>query len=164
MRKRSAYKPRGVNPLAHLMAMQGARLLSADDALIRAERVRLAVDDIAKGKGTVAKWREVFDAVNMAEAWMRNRVAKGLEVVEATQVLVESILDRQRDSGSLALHSHELQSLRDFAADYCGLLQGVTHQEYFLAQKQVEDRCRRILSGERIPAGRVITGDHLEVA
>ncbi len=43
-------------------------------------------------------------------------------------------------------------ALQDFAADYASILGGVTQQQYMLAQRGVEDRIRRILSGERIPA------------
>lgn len=164
MRKRSKYRPKGVNPLAYKMAMQGACCLSAEDAVIRASRVALAVDDISKGKGTVEQWRQVFDAVNMAEAWMRAKVADGLDAVQEAQDVVETILDRQRDTGSKALYPHELATLRGFAADYAGLLSGVTHQEYCTAQRKVEERIRRVLSGEHISASRIISDAHLEVA
>ena len=164
MRKRSSYRPKGVNPLAYKMAMQGAQCLSVSDALVRAERVRLAVEDAAQGKATVSQWRDIFDAVNMSEAWMRARVATGLDMIEALQQSIETIMDRQKATKTTALYAHELAALRDFAADYAGLLQGVTHQEYYQAQTMVENRTRRILAGEKIGASRVITGEHLEVA
>ena len=50
------------------------------------------------------------------------------------------------------MHQDEKHVLRDFAEDYVGLLSGVTQQQYMIAQRGVEDRIRRILSGERIPA------------
>ena len=164
MRKRSSYKPKGVNPLAYKLAMQGAACLSVEDAAIRASRVRLAVEDASKGTATVTQWRDIFDAVNMAEAWLRLRVADGLDVIEAMQSTVETVMDRQKDTGTKALYPHELAALRDFAADYAEILKGVTHQEYFKAQQMVENRTRRILRGELMPAGKVIDGAHLEVA
>lgn len=152
MRKRSSYRPKGVNPTAHLMAMMGAAALSPTDVLIRAERVRLAVDQACMGQATPADWRQVFDAVNMAEQFIRMRIAQGKEVVEDLQTKIEAIHDRQRATGTRALHADERATLRDFAADYATILSGVTQQQYMQAQRGVEERVRRILSGERIPA------------
>lgn len=151
MRKRSAYRPKGVNPQAHLLAMMGAARMSTDDVLKRANALHLQVEEACGGRATLADWRGIFDAVNVAEQWMKMRVAAGLDVIEALQLLIESIMDRQRASGSKALHDNEKAALRDFAADYAGLLSGVTQQQYMLAQRGVEDRIRRVLSGERMP-------------
>lgn len=152
MRKRSSYRPKGVNPTAHLMAMMGAAALSRTDVLIRAERVRLAVDQACMGQATPADWRQVFDAVNMAEQFIRMKIAQGKEMVDGLQDTIEAIHDRQRATGTKALHADERAILRDFAADYATILSGVTQQQYMQAQRGVEDRVRRILSGERIPA------------
>lgn len=151
MRKRSAYRPKGVNPQAHLMAMMGAARMGTDDVLKRANALHLQVEEACGGRATLADWRGIFDAVNVAEQWMKMRVAAGLDVIEALQLLIESIMDRQRASGSKALRDNEKAALRDFAADYAGLLSGVTQQQYMLAQRGVEDRIRRVLSGERMP-------------
>ena len=151
-RKRSSYRPKGVNPTAHLMAMMGAATLSRNDVLLRAERLKLAVDQACMGQATPADWRQVFDAVNMTEQLIRMRVAQGREVVEGLQEAIEAIHDRQRDTGTKGLKADERAMLRDFAADYASILGGVTQQQYMLAQRGVEDRIRRILSGERIPA------------
>lgn len=152
MRKRSAYRPKGVNPQAHLLAMMGAACLSRDDVLIRASRLRLAVDQACIGQATAADWRLIFDAVNMAEELIRMKLCAGREVVEGLQEAIEAIHNRQRATGTRALHQAERATLLNFAADYAGILSGVTQQQYMLAQRGVEDRIRRILSGERIPA------------
>ena len=151
VRKRSKYRPTGAHPQAHLIAMLGTCRMSATDALKRAAALRLQVEEACGGRATVADWRGIFDCVNMAEQWMRMRVAAGLDVIEALQSLIESLMDRQRSTGSKALHLAEKDALRDFAADYAVLLSGVTQQQYMQAQRGVEDRIRRILSGERIP-------------
>ena len=151
-RKRSSYRPKGVNPNAHIMAMMDAAALSSDDVLIRASRVRLAVDQACMGQATPADWRQVFYAVNMAEQLIRMKLAGGRDAVEGLQATIEAIHDRQRATGTKALHQAERAALQDFAADYAGILSGVTQQQYMLAQRGVEDRIRRILSGERIPA------------
>lgn len=151
-RKRSSYRPKGVNPIAHLMAMMGAAALSRDDVLRRAMRLRLAVDEACIGRATPDDWRQVFDAVNMAEQLIRMKLCAGREVVEGLQETIEAIHDRQRTTGTKALHQAERAMLQSFAVDYADILGGVTQQQYMLAQRGVEDRIRRILSGERIPA------------
>lgn len=150
MRKRSKYRPKGANPTAYLMAIQGASLMSKTDALLRAEKVRLAVEDAARGQADAAQWRLIFDAVNMVEQLGRHKVVQG--TVDPLQVLIERIHDRQRETGTRALYAAEIAQLRDFAADYAGVLCSVTQSEYLQAQRGVEDRIRRILSTERIPA------------
>lgn len=151
-RKRSAYRPKPVNPRSFAMAMMGTCALSREDVLLRASRLRLAVDQACMGQATPADWRQVFDCVNLAEQLIRIRLCAGQDVVEGLQEFIESIHDRQRATGARALHHDERASLRDFAADYATILGGVTQQQYMLAQRGVEDRIRRILSGERIPA------------
>lgn len=151
MRKRSSYRPKGAMPNAHLIAMMGTCRLSTTDALLRAERVRLAVDDACGGRADVTAWRTIFDAVNMAEQLIRMKSAAGRDVVESLQDTIAVIVDRQTTEGTRALHQVEMAALRGFAADYAGLLSGVTQREYMVAQRGVEDRVRRILSGERIP-------------
>ena len=52
MRKRSKYRPTGVNPQAHLMAIMGASLMSTTDALKRAQVLRLQVEEACGGRAT----------------------------------------------------------------------------------------------------------------
>lgn len=156
-RKRSAYRPRGVNPHAHLMAMQGSMKLSRDDALQRAEQLSISVLYASRGTATTDDWRHVFDAINMAEAWVQMGVASDATgAIAALQDVVVAIMDRARATGTRALRAPELAALRDFAATYADLLVGVTHSEYFQAQERVEQRVRRVLAGEVMACARVI--------
>lgn len=152
MRKRSSYRPRHVNPTAHLMAMMGACALSRDDVLIRADNLRAKVELVAQGKATQDDWRWIFDCLNAVEELCLMKIAQGLDVVESLQEVMAEVLDRQKATGTKALRASELAALRDFAADYTEILSGVTQQQYMTAQRRVEDRIRRVLSGERIPA------------
>ena len=152
MRKRSKYRPHGVNPEAWKVAMLGSRVLTTDDALKRAEVLRLAVEEACKGQATHMDWRTIFDCVNVAEQLCKHRVVQGSEAIDSLQVTIEAIHDRQRITKTRALYPAEMAELRDFAADYADILAGVTNREYMEAQRGVEDRIRRILSTERIPA------------
>ena len=52
MRKRSTYRPRGINPTAHLMAIHGAALLSKDDRTVWALELRGALDAVREARAT----------------------------------------------------------------------------------------------------------------
>ena len=157
MRKRSAYRPKGANPLAHLMAIQGAALLSKSDALLRAELLAMAVSDITKGDMTSKPWTQVFDGINMAEEWCRMGIADGLGAIEELQTVILAVWDRHKATKSTALYADEVKALREFVGCYVDLLQGVTHQQYFRAQMAVEERTRRVLAGERMAVARVVS-------
>jgi len=152
MRKRSSYRPRNVNPTAHVMAMMGAACLSKDDVIKRGMNLRDAVERASRAQATKDDWRLIFDCINVIEQLARMKVVQGLDVLEALQATVLQIMDRQRSAGIKALRSSELADLRGFAADYATVLSGVTQQQYMNAQRAVEDRIRRLLSSETIPA------------
>lgn len=152
MRKRSSYRPGPVNPSAHLVAMMGAACMSRQDVLMRGLNLADAVQRTSTGTATKEDWRLVFDCINVVEQLARMKVVQGLDVLEQLQATVVQIMDRQRDTGTKALRASELAELRGFAADYTEILRGVTQQQYMQAQRAVEDRIRRVLSGERIAA------------
>lgn len=153
MSARKKYRPRGVNPTAHLMAMMGAARMSNTDALTRALRLQGCIEKASRAEAEVNDWRHVFDCVNIVEELCRLKVARGLDLVGRLQEVIADIHDRHRTTGVRSLRALELAALRGFGADYAGIISGVTQQQYMTAQGKVEDRVRRILSGERIPAG-----------
>lgn len=105
MRKRSSYRPQGANPQAWIVAMQGASLLSKSDQASRAMKVHLAVDAIRRGEASTDEWRDVFDALNMVEAFagMPSVMQGASEFVQHQQETIVAILDRQKATGSKAL-------------------------------------------------------------
>jgi hypothetical protein len=152
MKKRSSYRPYGVNPTAHLAAMMGAACMSRSDVLKRGMNLSDAVEKASRAQATKEDWRLIFDCINIIEQLARMKVLAGLDVLEALQATVMGIMDRQRSAGTKALRAAELADLRGFAADYTTVLRGVTQQQYMTAQRAVEDRIRRLLSSETIPA------------
>jgi hypothetical protein len=152
MSARKRYRPYGVNRFAHAVAMAGAALLSKDDVLQRASYVHECCTAIITGKASKTEWRHLADCVNVVEELCRMRLVDGQTTLEATQDVIVGILDRKRDTGSVALYAIEVGVLQAFAADYSAVLSGITQSEYMQAQTRVEDRIRRVLSGERIPA------------
>jgi hypothetical protein len=148
---RKRYRPRGVNPLAHLVAMQGASKLTRDDVLAFAEDVYAAVDAARTGAADKGDWQTLFNAINLMEEMVHMRLAKDESgMVDAMQDTVVEILNRSRLRGTKALLPAELQMLRDLAANYTDLLSELTHQQLFMAQERVANRLQLILStGQR---------------
>lgn len=149
MKKRSKYKPKPINPQAHVLAMLGAARLSVTDVLKWSEPVRVAVEDVAKGVATVQSWREIFDAVNVTEELIRAKVAQGC--IEDVQAVMVAVLDRARATGVKAVRASELAELRGFASDYATVLSGVTNQQLDQAVTAVRSRVQRVMSAKRVP-------------
>ena len=133
--------------------MMGAARMSVDDVLQRAGALRMAVDAACRGHGTKADWMLVFDAVNMTEQWARTGLVSGQDSIEELQAHILAALDRKRLNGTTGLTVDERVALAAFACDYASILSAVSNRDYFDAQRAVESRVRRVLSGERMPAG-----------
>ena len=157
MRKRSTYRPRGVNPAAHLMAMQGAARLSLDDRTVWALQLDGAIQSVRVARAAESDWRCIFDAVNLVEEFCRMRLARdegGL--VERAQEACVAILDRQRATGTRAARAAELQALQALQEAWIDLLASVTHAERFAADERVARRVRAALAGHAPAGARVI--------
>lgn len=138
-RKRSNYRPsHKANPLAYMTAIQGAHKLCAHDQLTRAARVRASVDELARDACNFAAWRDVFDTINMIEAFAHiGLVRNAREFLDEHQDSVVAALDRQQKTGSNVLRPAEVQLLRDLAATWAEVLAEVTCREYFQAESRV---------------------------
>lgn len=155
MRKRSSYRPQGANPQAWIVAMQGASLLSKGDQASRAMKVHLAVDSIRRGEASTDDWRQVFDALNMVEAFsgMPSVMQGAAEFVQHQQETIVSILDRQKATGSKALRADEITALMELDSLWAEVLGTVTHAEYFKAEQVVR---RRVMNALRQPGVHVV--------
>jgi hypothetical protein len=155
-RKRSRYRPRGVNPTAHLVAIQGVSWLSRDDQTLWALAIDDAVRAVAQGQASQAHWREIFDAVNLVEELVRMRKAQDPHgLVQVAQDACEAILDRQRATGVRAARASELAALHELRAGWVELMSGITQAERFAAGEAVAHRVRRALAGGE-PGARVV--------
>jgi hypothetical protein len=155
-RKRSKYRPRGVNPTAHLVAIMGVAWLSRDDQTLWALAIDDAVRAVARGQASQAHWREIFDAVNLVEELVRMRKAHDPgRIVQAAQDACEAILDRQRATGVRAARASELAALHELRAGWVELMSGITQAERFAAGEAVQHRVRRALAGGE-PGARVV--------
>lgn len=165
MRKRSKYRPKGSNPTAHLMAIQGASKLDINDVLKFVAPLDAAVEAARQGKATKENWQAVFNAINLIEELIRRRVATDEDgAIEAMQQAVIDALDRLKSTGSKTLKAQEINALLDLLGVYTDLLSGITHSELFEAELGVQRRLIRVLS-EGPRKGEVVmkvTGDRYE--
>jgi hypothetical protein len=156
-RKRSKYRPRPVNPLAHQVAMMGVAWLSQDDQTVWALQLDDAVRAVARGQASAAQWRNIFDSVNLVEQLVRMRLAHDSGgIVQAAQDACVAILDRQRETGTRAVRAAELSALDELRAAWVTLMAGITQAERFQAGEAVQRRVRAALSGGT-PGARVVT-------
>jgi hypothetical protein len=103
MRKRSSYRPRGVNRTAHLVAIHGAALLSRDDRTVWALELRGALDAVREARATKAHWDTIFDSVNLAEELTRVRLASDPSgVIRDAQQACAGIIQRMQTTGTRA--------------------------------------------------------------
>ena len=156
MRKRSSYRPRGVNPTAHLVAIHGAALLSRDDRTVWALELRGALDAVREARATKAHWDTIFDSVNLAEELVRVRLASDPSgVISDAQQACADIIQRMQTTGTRAARAGELAALWDLEAAMIDILATVTHAERFKAEERIRARTRAARAG-KIPGAIVV--------
>jgi hypothetical protein len=161
-RKRSTYRPRGVNLTAHLVAITGAALLTRDDRTVWALQMHDALDAVARGKAQRQQWGVIFDAVNLAEELTRMGLASDPDgVIREAQDACAEIIRRQQATGTRAVRAGELAALRCLEAAMIDILAAVTHSERFRAEQRIRARTREAQAG-RIPGAEVIDPAVLE--
>ena len=161
-RKRSSYRPRGVNPTAHLVAITGAALLTRDDRTVWALQMHDALDAVAKGKAQRQQWGVIFDAVNLAEELTRMGLASDPDgVIREAQDACAEIIRRQQATGTRAVRAGELAALRCLEVAMIDILAAVTHSERLRAEERIRARTREAQAG-RIPGAEVIDPAVLE--
>lgn len=147
MRKRSSYRPKGSNPKAYLMAIQGAAKLDITDVLKFVAPLDAAIEAARQAKATKEHWQSVFNAINLVEELVRKKVAQDEDgAIEGIQQAVIDALDRLKRTGSKTLKAQEINALMDLLGVYSDLLSGITHSELFEAEIGVRRRLARVLS------------------
>jgi hypothetical protein len=155
-KRTKAYRPRPVNPEAHLVAIQGVAWLSRDDQTVWALTIDDAVRAVARGQASQAHWSEIFHAVNLVEQLVIMRKAQDPHgLVQAAQDACTAMLDRQRESGVRAARAAELAALDALRAGWVELMSGITQAERFQAGEAVAHRRRRALAGGE-PGARLV--------
>lgn len=147
-RPRKAYRPRGVNPQAHVVALTGATLLSLDDRTVWALELDDAITSVGRGQATLEQWDAIFAAAALAEQLVIDRLAKDTQgVIAAAHQACVDILTR---TGTRAVRAGELAALRDLQASWVDLLANLTHSQKFQAEERIAMR-KKLPTNLKVP-------------
>ena len=138
MRKRSPYKPKHVNPTAHLVALYGACKLNTYDQTTRAADLDMSIKAVLRGTAERRDWKSIFDVCNLLEAM--NKMPKVLKGAEAFNLRIQQLvaqLHARAKAGNKAVRAEEAALLWDLCSLWAEVLSVVTHAEYFAAETAV---------------------------
>ena len=139
---RKQYKPKHVNPASWKVAVMGQFRLSGFDQENFAAPAKLAVENAAKGCASKADWQAIFDVINMIDTFstMPKVMQDATDYARSIQNVIERLLNRQKETKSTSLYSHELADLRGLIDLWCEVLTVVTMAEYLQCQKKTHSR------------------------
>jgi len=152
---RKKYKPKHVNPASWKVAVMGQCRLSGFDQENFAAPAKLAVENAAKGCASKADWQAIFDVINMVDTFsMMPKVMQGAtDYARSIQNVIERLLNRQKETKSTSLYSHELADLRGLIDLWCEVLTVVTMAEYLQCQEKTH---MRIVQALRCKTGAIV--------
>lgn len=135
-KKKSKYRPKGVNPTAHLVALQGVHKFDVQSRNIELIPLHAAVGKILEHAATKEDWYAVYHAVNMIEQLVRDKVLKDeagwLKEVQDTML---DLVETRR-----ACRHHEIALLRDVLEYFTLILDTVTFAQYVNAKEAIAKR------------------------
>lgn len=148
MRKRSSYRPKGVNPTAYKIGMHGAAKLDTTDKIKFLSLVRESVDELIASRPSTDAWRDVFDCINLMESFSALGIIKrgGKEFVASIQAEIVGAVERQKSTGSNVLRPVEITAIKDMIEAYADVLEIITCREYFQAAERVKRKVSQALA------------------
>lgn len=153
-RKRSRYRPRPVNLLAHMQAIADAHVPPLDYRARWAAKLALCIAAIRCGTATQDDWAEVFDACNLLQELVAMRIAQDVHgCVQAAMDACAAIVNRQVDTGIRAARASELQALCHIVHEWVDLMDNVSLAERDRAIKRFRARHEHIARGGAVPPG-----------
>jgi len=152
---RKKYKPKHVNPVSWKVAVIGQCRLSGFDQENFAAPAKLAVENAAKGCASKADWQAIFDVINMIDTFstMPKVMQDATDYARSIQNVIERLLNRQKETKSTSLYSHELADLRGLIDLWCEVLTVVTMAEYLQCQEKTH---MRIVQALRCKTGAIV--------
>ena len=152
---RKKYKPKHVNPASWKVAVMGQFRLSGFDQENFAAPAKLAVENAAKGCASKADWQAIFDVINMIDTFstMPKVMQDATDYARSIQNVIERLLNRQKETKSTSLYSHELADLRGLIDLWCEVLTVVTMAEYLQCQEKTHIR---IVQALRCKTGAIV--------
>lgn len=155
---RKKYKPKHVNPVSWKVAVMGQFRLSGFDQENFAAPAKLAVENAAKGCASKADWQAIFDVINMIDTFstMPKVMQDATDYARSIQNVIERLLNRQKETKSTSLYSHELADLRGLIDLWREVLTVVTMAEYLQCQEKTH---ARIVMALRSSRGAIVVED-----
>lgn len=152
---RKKYKPKHVNPVFWKVAVMGQFRLSGFDQENFAAPAKLAVENAAKGCASKADWQAIFDVINMIDTFstMPKVMQDATDYARSIQNVIERLINRQKETKSTSLYSHELADLRGLIDLWCEVLTVVTMAEYLQCQEKTH---MRIVQALRCKTGAIV--------
>lgn len=152
---RKKYKPKHINPVSWKVAVMGQCRLSGFDQENFAAPAKLAVENAAKGCASKADWQAIFDVINMIDTFstMPKVMQDATDYARSIQNVIERLLNRQKETKSTSLYSHELADLRGLVGLWCEVLTVVTMAEYLQCQEKTH---MRIVQALRCKTGAIV--------
>jgi hypothetical protein len=148
--KRSLTALRRPGPLAAMMSralpQQAPVRSTLDQALLLAERCRLAVDAVARGDVSADEWGTLVDVLGLLEALVELGALDGRDEILRLMTVMTECLRRRNERGTGALYAHELADLRALAATWADVVVEVDLRLLAQAEVMVVERNRRILA------------------
>jgi hypothetical protein len=160
---RKAYKPRAIDPRAHLLAIRGAAFVDRPEIESRRSILGASVDAACQGRAVVADWKRIFDAINTLDMLVRMRIAKGSGVAPAMDVM-DAVMSRAKAGGSTALRFEERQVLRDVFGAYMECIEQITCAQLYTAETTVGRVIRGALQEGRHSDAVVVDAEQMEGA
>lgn len=153
-RKRSRYRPRPVNVMAHLQAIADAHVPPLSYRAGWASKLDMCLDQVRRGTASQDDWAEVFDCCNLVQELVAMRIAQDFDgCVQAAMDACAAIVNRQVDTGIRAARASELQALYDMRRNWVYLMDNVSLAERERAIKRFRARHEHIARGGAVPPG-----------
>lgn len=152
---RKRYRPKPVNPNVLALAGIGQSKLTPEDQEARIAPSCLALEQITKGQASQADWQAIFDVINMLDRFVKmpTVMRHGKDYLNTMQGVVVTILDRQKSTGTKAIHPGELEDLRGLVDLWSELLATVTYREYSMAEDRAHARLVSVLRSKKAQPG-----------
>jgi len=161
-RKRYRQRPVDYDPIS--LAITAAATLSTTQQLALLTAAEEAFGRFRAGRGSWPLWRELADAMNLAEALSEAAIGSNHKgtFLEAQHALAD-LAARQQLTGSWTLHSRELAAIDTALAIYAVQVSACSTREWREAMERVKNTARGALAGQ---AGRgcVVVGGALKRA
>ena len=157
-RPRKAYRPRAVDPHAHLRAITYTRRIDAADAARQVALLNDALAAFMRGHDCPQHWRSLADCANVAESLSLLGIGSNAEadrIVHEAQVALSAVATRRQQRGSWTLYAAEIDALQWLLALHKAQLEAADYFEFDRALAATKRRISQAVAGNA-PAGAVI--------